>query len=286
MYPEYKKINDFLMSASLVMETPKRMQDIFGILCKRNASQVAVEYYDIKGKLKHYKYKKMKVNALAFASTITNILKADGLHHPVGLKVANNHHWGEIFWAILMAGYKPLLIDARLPKEAAQNILKQSHAVAIITDDIYNYEVTKISSDDLTDVKSDNSFAPVWDDEIIFCSSGTTGDVKLMIYNGEAICHQLCCSLDMAKETKEIMYPKQFGKIKILAMIPFHHIFGFVAVFLWYTFYGKTLVFPSSITPSEIQKICQKAGVTHVYSVPLFWDSLALKKKSRSIRRR
>ncbi len=64
-------------------------------------------------------------------------------------------------------------------------------------------------------------------------------------------------------------------------MIPFHHIFGFVAVFLWYTFYGKTMVFPSAITPSEIQKICQKVGVTHVYSVPLFWDSLALNTKRK-----
>ena len=59
-------------------------------------------------------------------------------------------------------------------------------------------------------------------------------------------------------------------------MIPFHHIFGFVAVFLWYTFYGKTLVFPKSNTPSDILLICQKVGITHVYSVPLFWDSLAL----------
>ena len=79
----------------------------------------------------------------------------------------------------------------------------------------------------------------------------------------------------MPQETKDIMYPKNLGKINILAMIPFHHIFGFVAVFLWYTYYGKTLVYPNSNSPKDILYICQKGKVSHVYSVPLFWDSIA-----------
>ncbi|MFA6852030.1 MAG: AMP-binding protein [Bacilli bacterium] len=281
MYPEYNQVHEFIKTASLLMKTNKTMQDIFTLICEKNAKKVAVEYYNIKGKLKHYKYKKMKVNVISFASTISNILKADGLHQPVALKMANSQHWIEIFWALLMAGYKPLLIDARLSKEGTANILTQSNAIGIVADDVYTYDVTKISSDDIIDTKSEHIVQPVWENEVIFCSSGTTGDVKLMIYNGEAICHQICCSLNLAEETRHIMYPDKHGRIKILAMIPFHHIFGFVAVFLWYTFYGKTLVFPTAITPTEIQKVCLKAGVTHVYSVPLFWDSLALNIKRK-----
>lgn len=281
MYPEYNKIHDFLATASLVMETQKRMQDIFSIMMERNAKQIAVEYFNEKGKIKSYKYKKMKVNATAYASSISDLLKDQPKHSVVALKMSNNHHWGEIFWAILMAGYKPLLVDARASKEITANILAQAHAVGIITDDVYSYEVKKMSSDDIFDDKGSDSFSPVWEDEIIFCSSGTTGEVKLMVYNGESIAHQLCCSLDLAAGTKDIMYPKKLGNVKILAMIPFHHIFGFVAVFLWYTFYGKTLVFPSAIIPSEIAKICQKSGITHVFSVPLFWDGLALQMKRK-----
>lgn len=281
MYPEYDKINQFFETASLVLETPQRMEDIFTIMMARNAKAIAVEYYNAKGKLKNYKYKKVKVNAYSCANALSHLLSTTAKHQIVALKIANGHHWGELFWAILMAGYKPLLIDAKLSKEGTTNVLAQSQAVAVITDDVYVYDVKKISSDDLLDVKSHDSFTPTWEDEVIFCSSGTTGDIKLMIYNGKAICHQLCCSLDMPKETKNIMYPKKYGDIKILAMIPFHHIFGFVAVFLWYSFYGKTIVFPSAIIPSEIQKICQNAGVTHVYSVPLFWDSLALSTKRK-----
>ena len=151
-----------------------------------------------------------------------------------------------------------------------------SKALAIITDDANQYPFMKISISDLVEEKHHYSFTPDWENEVIFSSSGTTGDVKLMVFNGENLCNQICCSLEMGQETADIMYPDKMGKVKILAMIPFHHIFGFVAVFLWYTFYGKTIVFPSSNAPSDIQSICQKVGITHVYSVPLFWDSLAL----------
>ncbi|MCF0108248.1 MAG: non-ribosomal peptide synthetase, partial [Bacilli bacterium] len=151
----------------------------------------------------------------------------------------------------------------------------QSKAVAIVTDDLNKYDVVKLAFDDIVEEKSQFDFVPTWDNEVIFCSSGTTGDVKLMVYNGEALCHQICIAVDMDKETNDIMYPKRCGKIKSLAMIPFHHIFGFVAVFLLYTYFGKTLVFPTSNSPTEILSLCQKANVTHVFSVPLFWDALA-----------
>lgn len=269
------KVESFLNEASLLMKTSKTMEDIFYLTMKRNERNFAVEYINEKGKLVHYRYSKFRSHSYAIASILNNMLCQCEKHLPIVLKISNNPHWGEFFWAILMAGYKPLLIDAKASAEGTANLIKQSKAIAIVTDDMYKYDVLKISFDDILAEKHKFGFAPTWENEVIFCSSGTTGDVKLMVYNGENLCHQICESLDMPEETNDIMYPKKLGKVKILAMIPFHHIFGFVAVFLWYTYYGKTLVFPSSNAPSEIQSLCQRAGVTHVFSVPLFWDSLA-----------
>ena len=150
-----------------------------------------------------------------------------------------------------------------------------------ISDDNHEYTLNKVRVDNILQNAKEQMTNPSWADEVIFSSSGTTGDAKLMVFNGENFVNQVCCSLDMPNESMDIMYPKKYGKIKILAMIPFHHIFGFVAVFLWYTFYGTTLVFPKSNTPSDLLMICQKVGITHVYSVPLFWDSLALSIKRK-----
>lgn len=273
MYPEFEKVNAFIAEASLLNNTKRRMEDIFELTMSRNHKAIAVEYLNVKDKLTHYKYAQLRNNVYKVATTLKSKIGEKKIHSVVALKMANSPLWIESFWAILMAGYKPLLLDARTSKEGTSNLIKQSKAVAIVSDDLYEYDVIKVYKDEL--LSNGCNIEPTWEDEVIFCSSGTTGDVKLMVYNGNNISHQICCSLDVSKETKDIVYPKQMGKLKILAMVPFHHIFGFVAVFLWYTYYGKTLVFPHSITPTDIQFVCKKAHVTHVYSVPLFWDSLA-----------
>jgi len=282
MYPEYEKVKTFLDEAELLLSTSKRMEDIFLLTTKRNEKKIAVSYYNAKGKLRKYKYSLFRKHTFELASIISQFMCQKEKNVPIVLKLANGPHWGEIFWATLMAGYKPLLMDAKTTKAGTQNLIDQSHAVAIITEDPNEYSVTKLSLEDMLSEKGHYSFSPCWEDEVIFCSSGTTGDVKLMIFNGENMVHQICASLEMSKTTKDLMYPVKMGKINILAAIPFHHIFGFVAVFLWFTYYGKTLVFPRSLAPSDVQEICQKVGVTHVFSVPLFWDSLvkAVERKS------
>ena len=274
MYPEYGKVNAFLAQAEMLMKTEMKMKDIFESL-KRNGSNRAAEFFNDRGKIKHYNYKKLVKNSYDYASILNDILGNQEKTGPIILKAANSPHWIELFWAILMCGYKPLLIDARTPKDNVINLANQSKAVAIISDDMYRYPIKKVFVEDVTEEKALPGFTPTWEDEVIFCSSGTTGEVKMMVFNGKNLCHQVCASLDMPKETKDLMYPKNMGKLKILAMIPFHHIFGFVAVFLWFTFYGKTLVFPASNTPGDLLYICRKRGVTHVFSVPLLWDSLA-----------
>ena len=276
MATKFEKVTEYIAVAAQLLSTSKRMEDIFYSTMKRNEKKIAVEYVNHKGKIKHYRYSKLRSHAYELASVLSQYLIQQPKNVPIILKCANSPHWCEIFWAILMCGYKPLLIDARTSKEGAIHVAEMSKALAIITDDNNQYPITKISLSDLLEEKHHYSFSPTWENEVIFSSSGTTGDVKLMVFNGENLCNQICCSLEMGKETMDLMYPDKMGKLKILAMIPFHHIFGFVAVFLWFSFYGKTIVFPASTTPSDIQYICQKCGVTHVFSVPLFWDSLAL----------
>ena len=221
----------------------------------------------------------MASNVEHYASYIKSKINEPGGR--IVLKVSNSPSWGEIFWATLMSGYTPILIDAKLARDNVENLAKQARAIAVISDDNHEYSLTKLRVDNILQSQTNSLVNTKWANEVIFSSSGTTGDAKLMVFDGDNFVHQICCSLEMGEMSLDIMYPKKCGKIKILAMIPFHHIFGFVAVFLWYTFYGKTLVFPRSNTPTDILSICQKVGITHVYSVPLFWDSLALSIKRK-----
>ena len=267
-------VSQFLGGASRLLNTNRRFQDIYEMMMNDNRKNVYAEFFNLTNKIKHYKYAKMDKNVRQYSAYLSKKLPK-GEQNRVIFKVTNSPSWGEIFWATLMCGFVPVLVDAKLAKDNVENLAKQAKAIAVISDDNHDYSLKKIRVDNILQ-SSENPIKEEWANEVIFSSSGTTGDAKLMVFNGENFVYQICCSLDMGKESTSIMYPKKYGKVKILAMIPFHHIFGFVAVFLWYTFYGKTLVFPKSNTPSDILLICQKVGITHVYSVPLFWDSLAL----------
>ncbi len=276
MYPEYEKVQENINEAKLLLDTDMTIQNIFELTISRNAKNKAATYVNSKGKLKSYSYKEFGDNAKIMGFALNRILKDFNKNSKIILKVGNNPHWGEAFYAISMAGYVPVLLDARLSKDNTINMAKQSQAVAIISDDLYEYDIKKLSLDDLRREKKPNpTFKPEWANEVLFCSSGTTGDAKLMVFNGQNLCHQILSSLKLPEETKTLMYPKKMGELNILAMIPFHHIFGFVAVFLWFTYYGKNLLYPASNATNDLLSICQKGDVTHVFSVPLLWDSLA-----------
>lgn len=260
----------------LIDEKELSMRQIYEYTFVQNKHGIAFEYYDFNGKYRAKSYAKVRKTINKYASIIDQELAGVEKHLPIVFKYTNSPEWCELFYAILMAGYKPLLVNAKTSRDGVNNLIKQAKAVAVISDDPFEYSAKKLLVDNIIFEKPSKKFVPVWEDEVIFCSSGTTGDVKMMVFNGENLCYQIASSLEMAETTKDIMYPNKYGKIKILAMIPFHHIFGFVAVFLWYTFYGKTVVFPSSMNSKEIQELCSKHEISHIYSVPLFWDSLAL----------
>ena len=267
-----KQVRKYFESAANLLGTSKTLQEIFLAATSLHAKDKAITYINEKGKIVSYKYKKYRTYCFETASKLSQKLSELPKNSVVGLKLKNCPDWPLLFWAILMNGFVPFLIDAKLPKENTETLIKESHAKAIITGEIFSYDILTVNVASLEDVKVNFKFPVTWANEVIFCSSGTTGNVKLMVFDGSNLCHQIAASLDMPNTTNDIMYP---GEINIAAIIPFHHIFGFVAVFLWYTFYGKNIVFVKDLSPTEVTTTCQRCGVTHVYSVPLFWDSLA-----------
>ena len=201
MATKFEKVADFIAVAAQLLSTSQRMEDIFHSTMKRNEKKIAVEYVNHKGKIKHYRYSKLRSHAYELASVLSQYLIQQPKNVPIILKCANSPHWCEIFWAILMCGYKPLLIDARTSKEGAIHVAEMSKALAIITDDNNQYPITKISLSDLLEEKHHYSFSPNWENEVIFSSSGTTGDVKLMVYNGANLVAQICEALEIDRKS-------------------------------------------------------------------------------------
>lgn len=267
----------FIGRVNSLMAGELTFKSIYEVLTKVNKKQISSIFEDTKGKIRTHKYsnldKKSNLIAYKLKSKVSN---HDGLNIVI-LKYKNCQNWAYAFWGILKAGFIPLLLDAKMSVSGVENVINQNKVNAIISDDSNTYSCPKIDPELVLESKEKiKNFNCEWADEVIFCTSGTTGDSKLMVFNGEAMCNQINCAKIFPFETKDLMYSKKNGDVKILAMLPFHHIFGFVAVYLWFSYFGKSIVYPQSNKPTDIAKLCQRVGITHIFSVPMFWDSFAL----------
>ncbi|MCR4562112.1 MAG: AMP-binding protein [Bacilli bacterium] len=262
----------FMASLKEVEGQDITLKDIYKKLIARNKKNRCCLYFDEDGKMQDYDYERYDHLIRHLAPHIAGAFKDLAPGDLVALKIRNSPNWPLVFWAVLMAGFNLLLIDAKLPKENTENLLRQSGAKALIANEVEVYPVPSFRLNMLKAADGVDIADRIWGNEVTFCSSGTTGEAKMMVYNGYNIAQQLLAANDMPKETGNIMHP---GRINIFCMIPFHHIFGFVAVFLWYTWFGKTFVYPNSAGIKDLLTAIKKAPVTHLYSVPMFWDSVA-----------
>ena len=269
---KYAAVKAFLEASKALESTTMTMQDIYEATMSRCPKKTAYIYFDESGKPRKKTYDDFQNRVFTTASKLSRLLS--GVPHGaiVGLKLKNSPSWGVFFWAILMTGHQPLLLDAKLAKFNTDNLLKQAQAACLITNEEEEFAVPHYRSNEVYNQASDYAFSPDWANHVIFCSSGTTGDAKMMVFSGKNLCAQIEACRSIPENTLDLMYPSE---IRILAMLPFHHIFGFVAVFLWYSYFGKAIVYPSSMSTSDLLYAAKKGKVTHLYSVPLFWDGVA-----------
>lgn len=197
----------------------------------------------------------------------------------IGLSMANSIEWIQVFWSILQCGYRPLLINSRLPIDTIENIISTHSVKAVITDEV-EFSCKTIKSSLLYENLSEDFIPSVWGDEVLFMSSGTSNNVKLCAYNGENFYAQICSSKQILDACPQIGSHYE-GKLKHLAILPFYHVFGFIAVYLWFTFFSRTLVFLKDNKPSTILLTIRTHKVTHVFAVPLLFEKTILFGKTK-----
>ena len=190
----------------------------------------------------------------------------------VGMHMDNCVEWIQIFWALLRNGYVPLLMNKRLGKEQLENVLAENNVCAVISDD----EAFSVATIDYTEIcSSRSSDVPEarWADEVIFMTSGTSARTKLCVYTGEKICRQIYNTKRIIRTSKEIQAHTD-GMIKQLTFLPFYHVFGFLACYMWFAFFARTFVFLKNYHSDTILKTIRKHKVTHIFAVPMLWTKI------------
>lgn len=267
----FKKIEDLIAHKLTAFEKEKTSFAALFNLMFSERENVLAEYsdgYRIKKVTYGETYEKVKALAIALQEALQDKPK----NSIVGLSMSNGLPWIETLWAILAAGYKPLLINTRLHESALEGILTEYSVAAVISDGKkYDACETIVYSQLTLPIVSKTEFT--FGTEILFMSSGTTGEAKLCAYSAEQMFYQLRSTYGIVKECPKIRTGYE-GEIKQLALLPFYHVFGFIAVYLWFAFFSRTFVFLKDLQPQTLLNTVKKHKVTHIFAVPLVWETI------------
>lgn len=225
-------------------------------------------------RIKQVTYGESKSNILALRPVLKQALKDVPSGSMVGLYMDNSVKWIEMFWVILSCGYNPLLMNLRMSKDVLEDIISVYGVPAVISEG-EAFSANTLLADSLYASVGTVSAQPdtVWGDEVIFMSSGTTSAPKLCGYSGENFFYQIADSYNILIRCPKI--GKHYnGQIKQLALLPFYHVFGFIAVYLWFGFFSRTFVFLRDLHPQTLLATVRKHQVTHIFAVPLVWETI------------
>ena len=276
-------MNDFLkakLDSYSAME--KSFHNMFSFMFSETDTVMAE--YSEGYKIKRITYGEAKNKVYTLAGSLSGVLSDVPKGSMVGLYMSNSAEWIETFWALLMCGYSPLLMNSRMTDDVLCTVLKENGVVCIISDG-KTFPIRTVLSSDLFAADNGTAYTPdVWGTEVLFMSSGTTGSVKLCAYTAENFYYQLCDSVDIIKECPQIAKGDD-GTIRLLALLPFYHVFGFIAVYMWFGFFSSTYVFLNDLRPQTLLSTIQRHKVTHIFAVPLVWETV-YKEATKKIRAR
>ncbi len=249
-------------------DSHKDLVDIYNItFCHESANLVMAEDND-GYRIHTYTYGQIKQKIEAAADGI--FATVGETHGYVGLDMKNSVNWIAAFWGILKSGNKPFLINDHHPDHMTASLLNALNITTVICDKAGNLDVNYIP---FGQWEATVPCTATFENELAIATSATSLNETLCFYNGQNIAAQILNTGDILKNSKRIARHYQ-GALKQLAFLPFYHIFGLFAVYFWFTFYNRTLVFLKDLNPDTIMGTCRLHKVTHIFAVPVLWHTI------------
>ena len=266
----YKSINSFVDGKlSAYEKTDKGFGALFEIMFseKENVMYEKSEGYRIVKTTYGQAYDGVK----RLSASVKDMFSDVPANTAIGLYMENSLLWIELFWAILRAGFTPLLLNLRVDDERLEYAIKESGAVAVISDG-KKFSVRTVSPDEIKTSEEDETEG-VFGRSVLIMSSGTSAHIKLCSYTADEFYFLIRGSCGIIKKCR-IAKKHCKGALKQLAFLPFYHIFGLVAMYIWFAFFSRTFVQLNDLAPETIVNTVKRHGVTHIFAVPLFWETV------------
>ncbi|MBP3413705.1 MAG: non-ribosomal peptide synthetase [Clostridia bacterium] len=248
---------------------PENFESIFSIMRSTYSDAVFAQYLN-RGDVVNVTYSElfsMTDNISRWISSNYKNAESD----MIGIYMENCVEWVACFWGILQAGFKPILFNCRHDVQTSRTLCEQLKPACTFALD--NTLPDSINPRDIPK-SSDTSTPPEWANEVILFTSGSTGLPKAVVHSGKLFYSQMLLSDWIVKKDPSIKHNRKI-EIRMLAFLPFYHIFGLIATLLWFSFYGSTFIFLPEYTVRKIKYVCHRFRVTHFFAIPMIWDKVA-----------
>ncbi len=252
----------------LLVSSQKTLNDIFQIMFRKR-EYILCETND-GFRVQTCTYGQMHDRICSLANAL--YAKLGATHDYIALEMENSPDWIAAFWAILKSGNKPYLVNTRYPAHLTNSILNTLHITYVLC-----AKDTQLSAEAISLVSLTGEYPAVPEDafenELAFSSSATSMNEVICFYTGYQIAEQILNFEQIVKESPRITKHYK-GQLKQLAFLPFYHVFGLFAVYFWFAFFGRTLVFLRDYGAETILKTCRRHNVTHIFAVPTLWHTV------------
>lgn len=215
-------------------------------------------------------YRSLRKDIESFAS----YLRAEYLPEEgewIAIDLPNSPSFLIAFWGSLMAGYSPYLVNSYYPLELRRRLLERLsiRTVLSFSDEYPYFRRPRI----LSYPKGGRPDPAWWADRFAISSSLTGMEAKIAVFDGKAVASEIENSGQIVRENPWFLHDYK-GAIKVGAILPFFHVFGLVVSYLWFAFYGRTIVFFPDLSPETLRATILRHGVTHIFGPPLLFHKL------------
>jgi len=191
----------------------------------------------------------------------------------VCISVDTCKEWFPIFWGLIRSGHNVINIDASLPNDKLAHLMEQAGCDKLVT--IHYRDIdskyTQLLLSEIPETPVQTKYVPIWAENVAICTSGTISDSRIFVYDQAAICRIALFSRNVFLQNP---FPVVSRNYRSLAFLPYHHILGFAAAFIWVHFLGYTIVYLKDRAPQTVAHTCQLCGVNQVITVPILANNL------------
>ncbi len=252
----------------------KSLRNIYA-LTNQNPDRVAAHYLenDEEKTITFAQYGRMVGAWAAFLASAAGESKRGRF---IAIQLDTCKEWYAVFWALVQAGYNPLLLDAGLNDEMTAFMLREGGAVGLIGKKRRKLpeDILQIMTEDLFRAPQADPPAGIpWGSMVALCTSGTTQTSRIYVYNEAALSEQVLNSDLLHKANPRILSSHMQRN---LAFLPFHHVFGFMVCVMWANFVGYETVYIKDRAPETILSAMRRFRVNFLCAVPLLANSLSV----------